>query len=108
MPLDIDYREEGAGIVAIGTGRGASRDRWLRGTVVASMSVGERLASRWSPSGRIFSLYMSEITSCLSTALADRCTIERELGSGGMAAVYLAVDLNHHRIAGSSTTTTKG
>ncbi len=33
----------------------------------------------------------------LKAALADRYTIERELGSGGMATVYLAEDLRHHR-----------
>ena len=32
-----------------------------------------------------------------SGALADRYAIERELGSGGMAIVYLAEDLKHHR-----------
>lgn len=30
-------------------------------------------------------------------ALSDRYEIERELGSGGMATVYLAEDLKHHR-----------
>ncbi len=40
---------------------------------------------------------MTEITARLSTALADRYVIERELGSGGMATVYLAEDLKHHR-----------
>ncbi len=40
---------------------------------------------------------MPEITSRLSTALADRYKIEREVGSGGMATVYLAEDLKHHR-----------
>ena len=33
----------------------------------------------------------------LSAALADRYTIERELGAGGMATVYLAQDLKHDR-----------
>jgi serine/threonine-protein kinase len=33
----------------------------------------------------------------LSAALADRYRIERELGAGGMATVYLAADLKHDR-----------
>ncbi|MEP7325460.1 MAG: protein kinase [Gemmatimonadota bacterium] len=33
----------------------------------------------------------------LSAALADRYRIERELGQGGMATVFLALDLKHHR-----------
>ena len=33
----------------------------------------------------------------LATALGDRYLIERELGSGGMATVYLARDLKHDR-----------
>jgi serine/threonine protein kinase len=40
---------------------------------------------------------MNELTARLSTALADRYAIEREIGAGGMATVYLAEDLKHHR-----------
>jgi serine/threonine-protein kinase len=39
----------------------------------------------------------SEQLERLQTALAGRYTIERELGSGGMATVYLAQDLKHGR-----------
>src|SRR2546423_4439361 len=33
----------------------------------------------------------------LQAALADRYTIEREIGAGGMATVYLARDIRHKR-----------
>jgi serine/threonine protein kinase len=33
----------------------------------------------------------------LRNALADRYLLERELGQGGMATVYLAEDVRHHR-----------
>ena len=33
----------------------------------------------------------------LKAALAERYRIDRELGAGGMATVYLAEDLKHHR-----------
>ena len=40
---------------------------------------------------------MSATSECLTAALADRYHIERELGAGGMATVYLAHDLKHDR-----------
>ncbi len=40
---------------------------------------------------------MTENTDRLSTALADRYRIERHVGEGGMANVYLAEDLKHER-----------
>jgi serine/threonine-protein kinase len=40
---------------------------------------------------------MADAVDRLRSALSDRYTIERELGSGGMATVYLAHDLKHDR-----------
>jgi hypothetical protein len=40
---------------------------------------------------------MAEVPEQLATALADRYRIERRLGEGGMATVYLAEDLKHER-----------
>ncbi len=48
--------------------------------------------------GRIASYQaMSDTVEQLRAALADRYTIEYELGAGGMATVYLAEDVKHHR-----------
>ena len=38
------------------------------------------------------------IDTALSSAIADRYTIEREIGRGGMATVYLARDVKHDRL----------
>jgi Tol biopolymer transport system component len=40
---------------------------------------------------------VSDIAERLRMGLADRYTLERELGAGGMATVYLAQDAKHHR-----------
>jgi serine/threonine-protein kinase len=40
---------------------------------------------------------MTDAFNRLKAALADRYTVERELGAGGMATVYLAEDVKHHR-----------
>ncbi|UCG88558.1 MAG: protein kinase [Gemmatimonadota bacterium] len=40
---------------------------------------------------------MADLLESLKRALSDRYRIERELGSGGMATVYLARDLKHER-----------
>ena len=40
---------------------------------------------------------MSEVIGRLKTALTDRYAVDREIGRGGMATVFLAEDLKHHR-----------
>ncbi len=45
---------------------------------------------------------MSTLQENLVSALAGRYAVEREIGRGGMATVYLARDLKHQRpVAGS-------
>ncbi len=40
---------------------------------------------------------MPDLLDRLKTVLADQYAIQEELGAGGMATVYLAEDLKHHR-----------
>ncbi len=40
---------------------------------------------------------MLDLLDRLKTTLADRYVVDREIGSGGMAVVYLAEDLKHRR-----------
>ena len=63
--------------------------RWRR-----LATPGPKLYSRTSLSGPGT---LSDIFDRLNTTLADRYAIQEELGAGGMATVYLAKDLKHHR-----------
>ena len=47
---------------------------------------------------------MPDLLERLSSALADRYAIESEIGRGGMAMVFLAEDLKHHRLVAESVT----
>ena len=55
----------------------------------------ERFASLFDPGPS--PVPETHLTERLSAAVADRYRIERELGAGGMATVYLAQDLKHDR-----------
>src|SRR3990170_8940316 len=71
-----------------------------------SPRTGSTSCARASPDRRGHDLVDRSYRSCtrmsfpfarLVAALADRYAIERELGAGGMATVYLAADLKHDR-----------
>ena len=40
---------------------------------------------------------MPDLLERLRSAISDRYAVEREIGRGGMATVYLAEDARHHR-----------
>jgi serine/threonine protein kinase/tetratricopeptide (TPR) repeat protein len=84
----------------------AEEDRIPRGRYLASIatSSGQRPGGYLSfepRSGRNTETEDPVPVSCVETqiaqALASRYGVEREIGSGGMALVYLADDLKHHR-----------
>jgi len=55
------------------------------------------LAVLATPQSNLSETGVTPQTDRLNAALAGRYRIERELGAGGMATVYLADDVKHHR-----------
>ena len=77
---------------------------WGRTDSPAEVMDSRAAASCWPPETSTATLAhprigggVVEVVDALRLALADRYAIERELGQGGMASVYLAEDLKHHR-----------
>src|ERR1043166_2831428 len=63
----------------------------------AAPNDASRTSSRHGPFGAPRSGERPMTLERLRASLADRYRLERELGAGGMATVYLAQDLKHHR-----------
>src|SRR5512143_3798442 len=88
---DVERRPDrpGPGIVPR---RPLARRGGLRGRdrVAVPVDAAARRGGAGSPT-------VTDVAERLSSALADRYRIERELGAGGMATVYLAQDLRHDR-----------
>src|SRR5256885_1977280 len=74
---------------ATATNRGATRGR-TRAPAAACWREA-------APDCKLAPTSVSDLLDSLREALADRYAVERELGRGGMATVFLAEDLKHHR-----------
>jgi serine/threonine-protein kinase len=70
-----------------------TRDPGLRDEAARLLDACERAAR----SGGLFAMPAVTLAAGLGAAVSDRYVIERELGHGGMATVYLARDLRHDR-----------
>jgi eukaryotic-like serine/threonine-protein kinase len=107
MPPSLIYDWLGSGKVRVRLGTSASLVTAVSTVIRSAVSAGPfRAAAHSSPRSAPFLLAMRraasylramDATSQLNTALAGRYTIVREIGAGGMATVYLALDLRHDR-----------
>jgi serine/threonine-protein kinase len=84
---DEELRREVESLLDAADARGSGVRRALEGLQPSERSGGKRSAPP-EP---------GDVPTSLQTALADRYRIVRELGRGGMATVYLADDVKHHR-----------
>ena len=69
------------------------RDPLLREEAARLLEACERAAL----GGGLFAMPAATVAGGLGAAISDRFVVERELGRGGMAIVYLARDLRHDR-----------
>src|SRR5215213_1978802 len=73
--------------------RACGSDATLRSEAARLLNACERAAA----AGGLFATPPAGVTPGLRSTLSDRYAVERELGRGGMATVYLARDLRHNR-----------
>src|SRR4051812_37331095 len=73
--------------------RACGSDATLRGEAARLLDACERAAV----AGGLFATPAAGVASGVRSALSERYAVERELGRGGMATVYLARDLRHDR-----------
>src|SRR3989441_7445708 len=76
----------------VSLGRDGQVESDTRRTALARPGAGPMMRLSRAPESPL-----ADLLARLQAALADRYTIERELGRGGMATVYLAQDRKHHR-----------
>jgi hypothetical protein len=63
----------------------------------AKVDSGSAAPSAVAYTGPLPAAHLNEILGTLRAVLQDRYAVERELGRGGMATVYLARDVRHER-----------
>src|ERR1051325_11273114 len=102
LPDHVAHRTRGrSGSVGIypplPTGAPESADRQSRATTSSRPPPSLRLSSMVRSLPQPQAPTVSDLRALLEPGFAGTYTIERELGRGGMATVFLARDLKHHR-----------
>jgi len=94
--LFLATRDRSLGERASFLAQACGTDVALRREVESLLAADQGATGFLEPSG-VAAPPMPELEAALRTELAGRYAIERELGRGGMATVYLADDVRHHR-----------
>jgi eukaryotic-like serine/threonine-protein kinase len=74
-----------------------AREPWVVVSICSRLYI-QNIGNSWGPSSHLAEADMADAFARLQRALAKRYTVRRAVGSGGMATVYLAEDVKHHRL----------